>query len=352
MNDTENDIAIVKSVHFDIIMLRPSLAVLAIPHKAIPKCAWWLLREYGRYSFEENRCKDLDISNHSNANGDSKRGFGMILYDDDGLTVISEATKVSTVRYLLKPEEFTLSPFYWKAFIISMRGRAVEVPGAVYCLANALSNEGLSILHISTFDCEVFLVQEPDLETACRILKEFEDPRVIMEILESRYVAQESLSKERHSSQSLSLSVSKDPALPSPLQEFKEEDLEEEGYDSDDKNARRDSYLQDLKSTFYDADQSNSVDAYDDMNRFNLDLSWITPQVKSTVSLPKQLSEAQRLSSLPSKTKFDEGFSLGVLPTAMIMAKCSKQDMKIFSDILVSWIFSAHGRPHFSFAVD
>lgn len=322
MNEAEDDIAIVKTAYFEIVMLRPSLAVLAVPHKAIPKCAWWLLREYGRYSFEEKRCKDLDISNHSTSGGEKHRGFGLILYDDDGLTVISEAKKISTVKYLLRPEEFTLSPFYWKAFIISMRGSAVEIPGAVYSLANALSNEGLSILHISTFDSEVFLIQEPDLEKACRILKEFEDPRVINEILEKRYGdSHDSLTKEQ--------SLSKDAASMSPLQGLKEEEDIEEEDEEDHEDERR------KPRSFYEADQSASMDNDDDINRF--DLSWITPQVKSTISLPNQLSEAQILSSLPSRTKFDEGFTLCVLPTAMIMAKCDRSDMRTYSDLMVRY---------------
>lgn len=57
-----------------------------------------------------------------------------------------------------------ISPQLWIPLIINLIGSAGELPGVVFYLANSLSKEGLSILHISTFDSEVFLVQEQDID--------------------------------------------------------------------------------------------------------------------------------------------------------------------------------------------
>jgi hypothetical protein len=64
----------------------------------------------------------------------------------------------------LNIENLKVSSQKWISLIINVIGSAGEIPGAVFYLSNALSKEGLSILHISTFDSEVFLVQEQDVD--------------------------------------------------------------------------------------------------------------------------------------------------------------------------------------------
>jgi ACT domain len=73
---------------------------------------------------------------------------------------------------------------HWRAFIINVVGSAAEFPGAVHYLADSLSQEGLSILHISTFESEVFLVQEQDLERACAIFRRTENPNELAGLME------------------------------------------------------------------------------------------------------------------------------------------------------------------------
>lgn len=63
-------------------------------------------------------------------------------------------------------------------------GSAAEFPGAVHYLADSLSQEGLSILHISTFESEVFLVQEQDLERACAIFRRTGSPKELAGLIE------------------------------------------------------------------------------------------------------------------------------------------------------------------------
>ena len=59
----------------------------------------------------------------------------------------------------------------WRALVIHVIGSVTQLPGAVHLLANMLSVRGISILHISTFEREIFLVQEHDLDVACELLK-------------------------------------------------------------------------------------------------------------------------------------------------------------------------------------
>jgi len=63
----------------------------------------------------------------------------------------------------------------WFAYIINVIGSATEVPAAVYSLANSLACESISVLHISTFESEVFLIQEKDIEKADRVFQKTQD---------------------------------------------------------------------------------------------------------------------------------------------------------------------------------
>ena len=82
----------------------------------------------------------------------------------------------------------------WRAFVINVYGgwtggsggSAAEFPGAVHHLSDSLSREGMSILHISTFESEVFLVQEQDVEKACDVLRQAERPKELAGLLEQR----------------------------------------------------------------------------------------------------------------------------------------------------------------------
>jgi hypothetical protein len=76
------------------------------------------------------------------------------------------------------------SPQHWRALLINVVGSATEFPGAVYYLANSLSEGGVSIFHISTFESEVFLVREHDIEKACSLLRRNESPRELGVFLE------------------------------------------------------------------------------------------------------------------------------------------------------------------------
>ena len=77
-----------------------------------------------------------------------------------------------------------MSPQRWRAFVIKVVGSTEEFPGAVHYLADSLSKEGLSILHISTFESEVFLVQEQDIEKACAVFRRSEGPKELASLIQ------------------------------------------------------------------------------------------------------------------------------------------------------------------------
>lgn len=74
----------------------------------------------------------------------------------------------------LQPK-MAISQQRWVALIINVVG-AAEFPGIVNYYAILLSQAGLSILHISTFESEVFLIQENDIEKACDVMRMSENP--------------------------------------------------------------------------------------------------------------------------------------------------------------------------------
>lgn len=64
---------------------------------------------------------------------------------------------------------------------------AAMFPGAVHYLADSLSSAGLSILHISTFEYEVFLVQEQDIERACSVFRTADSPVKLASIIQEAH---------------------------------------------------------------------------------------------------------------------------------------------------------------------
>ena len=77
-----------------------------------------------------------------------------------------------------------ISPQKWRAFVINVFGSATEFPGVVHYLADSLSRAGLSILHISTFEYEVFLVQEQDIDKACAVFRRSDSPTELLTFIQ------------------------------------------------------------------------------------------------------------------------------------------------------------------------
>jgi hypothetical protein len=90
--------------------------------------------------------------------------------DDDGLSVVCNPHELILLESL-HIKSLNVSPSRWRALEINVVGSATEFPGAVYFLADTLSKSNISILHISTFESEIFLVQEQDIDSACEVLR-------------------------------------------------------------------------------------------------------------------------------------------------------------------------------------
>ena len=99
------------------------------------------------------------------------------------MSLICSTSSTSTLESI-NGRGLVISPQRWRAFVINVVGSAVEFPGAVHYLADSLSQEGLSILHISTFESEVFLVQEQDIEKACTVFRKSESPIEIASLIQ------------------------------------------------------------------------------------------------------------------------------------------------------------------------
>lgn len=263
---------VIDSTYFHITIQKEPLSVVSVPNQFVAKCAWWLIREYG-------------------LNRSSTSSFRSILVDDDGLSLVCDPAALSTLRFLIKPGEFTVSPQMWCTLIINVTGTAFEFPGAVYYLANALSREGLSIFHISTFESEVFLVQQNDLEQVLKVLKDSDDPNRLNEFL-----------GDPTSSSSISEPVET------------EKDIEEE---------------QPMIDSLPDAPEEDQ----DDEDPYHLDESWITPAPKPVQDCEH---ESKSSHSSNSQTLSKEGLYLTVLPSHVILAKLPKNfDLSSCSNFLI-----------------
>lgn len=247
---------IFESVHLSITLDAASLAVLCIPNEFVPKCSWVLMREYG-------------MKTQLNS-----KSFHSILFDDDGLSIICSAQLIPTLQFLLSPCQYTLSSNNWRALVINFNGSAYELPGVVHCLANSLSQEGLSILHISTFEAEVFLVQDPDVTAALSILRQFEDAEQVYQLMEKTW--KQSDQKPQ-------------PMIPPSA-------------------AAVATRLNDIDGTLSTVTDGNEFDE-----------SWLTPQVSTP-----EISASTILNlptPIPVSLRLATGFSLCVLPNPVILAK-------------------------------
>jgi hypothetical protein len=153
--------------YYSVIAQEGLLKVIFIPKYLIPKCAWWVMR-----SILENESVD-----HFNA------PFSSFLLDSGGMSVVCNAALTLSLCCLVDASELTLSSENWCALIINLTGNEYEFPGAVAYLSGTLSEHNISIFHLSTFDSEVFLVQEPDFEKAKQILRDAGDPVKVASLL-------------------------------------------------------------------------------------------------------------------------------------------------------------------------
>lgn len=147
---------------FQIVLQNTKLCVVSIPTESVSSVAWLLFRQY------------------TNVYERDKNSFNSFLLDDDGLSLVCTPTSLVALQ-ALNPTGMIVSQQRWIALVINVCGEA-DFPGAVYHLANSLSSAEISILHISTFEAEVFLVQEQDIDKAVVVMKSTENPAEIQKL--------------------------------------------------------------------------------------------------------------------------------------------------------------------------
>jgi hypothetical protein len=160
---------IVNNSHFKVVHKHEDLNVVCVPLINVPSVAWILLREF--------------ISSKR-----TKNSFNSLLLDDDGLSVVCNPVSMIALQTLCPIIKDDKSNIKWYYFIINVISS--DFPGAVNYLSDSLSKEGISILHISTFESEVFLVQENDIERACEVFRIVTNINVFSEIKKQEQVKQ------------------------------------------------------------------------------------------------------------------------------------------------------------------
>ncbi len=165
---TSTSIAIVNGGGpFLVFMQSTPLHVAFVPKESVELTAWWIMREYG---FMGNVTKS--------------NGFSSLSLDNDGMTVICNSIAAEALQQL-NPTGVKHSSSTWKAFVINVIGSATEVPGAICYLADKLAKENISILHVSTYQSEVFLVQENDVDKASTVFKSCDSVKQLSEFITS-----------------------------------------------------------------------------------------------------------------------------------------------------------------------
>lgn len=285
---------------FEITLLAGDLVIMSVPTQYVSKCSWWIMSKYL-----------MERPSHITS-------FRSLLMDDDGLSIVCDPQSFATLSFLIRPEEFTSSEGFWRAFVIQTKGSADEIPGAVYCLANALSSQGLSIFHISTFEAEVFLIEARKVETACHILKAFEDPLKASALLEE---ACRLSNQKQIDSSSCTLKTSFAKCLPI--------------NNNSGKNGTVDSKKTKLISPRLPVDD---IDQADDHSVPFVDVKWLQsnngePSLASVEDeAPPETSSGDNVSSAHTPLLTSIGFKLCLLPQPVILARLHVDDDKSWEE--------------------
>lgn len=260
---------LVETYHFNVYQVRGRFNVLSIPHEFIPNCAWWLIQQ-------------LPASKCCPGSKATKSTFSSFIMDDDGLSLIADVTTIPTLKKLLKSENLYIHPQQWSALIVNLTSSAFEFPGSVNYISHSLSAQGLPIMHISTFETEVFLVHEEDFAKAIEVFKEIADPQTFTDYLTKR---------------------------PSVVSEVETEQIRDE-----------------------QRQQSEESDEYDG-RRGNFDINWLSSRDTPSFDLNALKEEA----TLSSGSYLDGGFALRVLPKQLYLCKLSDiEDLSLYCYILIN----------------
>jgi hypothetical protein len=303
---------VLNSKHFYVSIQEGPLTVVLIPLLYIPNCAWYVSIVYFQFFYLVNSnkyrwlireiekiCTPPNESNQS----DNTVLFNSFIVDNDGLSLVTKPSCLPILQSLIAPDQFTVSPQLWRALAINVTGPAYELPGAVYYLADILSGAGFSIFHISTYESEVFLIQEQDIDRACKILQDSGSSDKVNQFLER------------------SMRLSSEAAPPLVLSPNSTSTA------SNNKSSTNSSYnLNDLrqaaKESSYLYEEENGY--VEEGDHVNLDVSWISPANTKTIFHPQSHSPVTAVSNSQVKKPIascKDAFYLMVLPNHVILAR-------------------------------
>lgn len=236
----EREEILISSPHFRITFFTCPLVVAFVPLASVPRCAWWLLREFS---------SSHPLSTSTTSNKDPQSTVKSILLDDEGLTIVFPLSRLGSLPSLLSKEDLTIlcslddknkksnennqnikvdnnennnekivssvsfqqllsssinhdssfnnsaassstaipttssssidetptvsDTFSWRAFTVRMSGPSFDTPQVILSLTQALSQNNISILHISTFEAEIYLIPRNKIDIVKKILKNF-----------------------------------------------------------------------------------------------------------------------------------------------------------------------------------
>lgn len=319
-------VVLVHSRYIQIELQAGLLNVVHIDSELVSKCAWWLLRQYS-------------------VRPQSGRSplFTSLIMDEGGASLACTPLATETLKSLISPEKCTISPQYWRAVIINISDSAFEYPGTVYFLANVLSDEGLSILHISTFESEVFLIQEMNVERACSILQNVDKGGRLEKFLNNP-LQQDDLIHGEQGSEYLddSSSIGESSTSRSETDQISQP-RSTVGSEATTSTAGVRKHTEGA-SNGLETPLTGSARLNDEEEAIDLDVSWITPSLVLPTARDHKSAAHAAKASITSPTipvVFQDGFHLCVLPNYVRLAKLADGfDVSDFASTLVNHLLT------------
>lgn len=109
----------------------------------------------------------------------------MIVMDGDGCTLCMGRRHLKLLQEAGLSDIVEVAPHSWRAFEFNLGHTVADVPGVVYHLAKLMADDDISVLHMSTYGTEIFLVQERVLPRAVACIRKKVDSTLNV-VLEQR----------------------------------------------------------------------------------------------------------------------------------------------------------------------
>jgi hypothetical protein len=109
----------------------------------------------------------------------------MLVMDGDGCTLCMGRRHLKLLQEAGLSDIVEVAPDSWRAFEFNLGHTVADVPGVVYHLAKLMADDDISVLHMSTYGTEIFLVQEHMLDRAVACIRKKVDSTLNV-VLEQR----------------------------------------------------------------------------------------------------------------------------------------------------------------------